>query len=107
MLIVIFLLFASTVLMVGYAAVSSARASKDPDAPSMGAQLVRLLLLLLLCSLLTGTGWWMSTEGVGLSQDFSVEVGLEPSGQGVRGTSVRHGSRRGRSHLGRGLHGGK
>jgi hypothetical protein len=87
----------------------SFRANKDPDAPSGVVRLLLLMGILGLCSILTYAAWWQSGQGSGLSTDLAAAVGGEQGGRGgvLVGTSVRHGSRRGRTHRGRGLHGGK
>jgi hypothetical protein len=87
----------------------SFRAHRDPGAPSGAVQLLLLLGVLGLCSALTYAAWWQSGQGTGLSTDLAAAVGGDQGGRGgvLVGTSVRHGSRRGRTHRGRGLHGGK
>ncbi len=85
--------------LVGLFSLWSSKASRDPSAPSHMTQNLYFLLVLCVCSGLTGAGWWLSGQGIGLSEDFRAEVQPDPS--------MRQGSGRGRSHTGRGLHGGK
>jgi hypothetical protein len=86
------------------------RASKDPSAPH-GAYQALLFLVVVGGALAISCGaWFQSGQGDGLRNDLAAAVG-SAQGQGrgghLVGTSVRQGSRRGRTHRGRGLHGGK
>lgn len=108
-LIVVLLILACLIVPV----LRSFRSSEDPSAPSGVVQGLLLMGVLGLCSILTYGAWWQSGQGSGLSTDLAAAVGGEQGGRGgmrggvLIGTSVRHGSRRGRTHRGRGLHGGK
>ncbi len=86
------------------------RVSKDPSAPSSAYQAILFLVVVGGALALSYGSWLQSGRGDGLPNDLAAAVG-SPQGQSrggaVVGTSVRHGSRRGRTHRGRGLHGGK
>jgi len=84
------------------------RASKDPNAPSGAYQALLFLMVVGGALALSYGAWLQSGRGDGLSDDLATAVsGEQQRGGAVVGTSVRHGSRRGRAHRGRGLHGGK
>lgn len=86
------------------------RASKDPDAPTAAFQALLFLGIVGIALAISYGAWLQSSRGDGLSNDLAAAVG-SPDGRSTGGvligTSVRHGSRRGRTHRGRGLHGGK
>jgi hypothetical protein len=96
-------------LVVVISALRSFRANRGAGTPGRGVQSLLLLGTLGLCIALTYGAWWQSGQGTGLSTDLKVAVSADQGGRGVVliGTSIRHGSRRGRTHRGRGLHGGK
>jgi len=84
------------------------RASKDPSAPSFVHQALLFLVVIGGAFALSYGAWLQSGRGEGLSNDLATSVsGGQQRGGAIVGTSVRHGSRRGRTHRGRGLHGGK
>lgn len=102
-----FLIVCAVIVFILGALISSFRTSKDPEAPSRSRQVLALLAVLCVCSVLSYGAWWKSTQGAGLSQDLAATVSGQHNSGAVVGTSVRQGSRRGRLHRGRGLHGGK
>ncbi len=85
--------------LVGLYGLLSSKNRGGLSGPSRMIQILDFLLIFCFCSGLTGAGWWLSGQGIGLSEDFQSEGQPDPS--------MRQGSRRGRSHTGRGLHGGK